>query len=120
MLGPLKLRVLLVRDIFHREWNDVRAAAKSSDLWWAVLLSTMVFNLSYGPWEGAAWHEKLKGSALELQAKVSPNDRFFQAFFPNLCRDRNIPVDGTTGQREGLLQEVMEVDALAAKGPRVA
>ena len=31
------IRFLLVRNIFHREWNDVRNAISNKGLWWVVL-----------------------------------------------------------------------------------
>eukprot|EP00974_Lingulodinium_polyedra_P061487 5933651-Lingulodinium_polyedra.AAC.1 len=61
----LKTRSFFLMDIFHREWNDCAGAIKGSGLWWVVLLTTVTYNLCYGPWEGAAWFEKLRAGALE-------------------------------------------------------
>ena len=63
-LTHLKARVALVRDVFHREWNDCNNALKMSGLWWVLLLTSATFNLCCGPWEGQ--FEKIKGGALEL------------------------------------------------------
>ena len=49
------MRMIAQRDIFHRQWNDVKGATSGSDLWYVVLLMTVVFNLPFGPWEGGTW-----------------------------------------------------------------
>ena len=54
-----QLRVVLMRDIFHREWNDCMLAVKSSSMWHVLLLTSVVHNLPSGPWEGAAWFSKI-------------------------------------------------------------
>eukprot|EP00974_Lingulodinium_polyedra_P111304 10765970-Lingulodinium_polyedra.AAC.1 len=59
LLHHLHLRATFQRDVFHREWNDCKGAVKASSLWWVILCSTLVMNLTYGPWEGAGWFEKL-------------------------------------------------------------
>ena len=54
-LFGLKLRFAFIRDPFHREWNDVRGALSDNGVWWCVLLSSMLFNLPFGSWEGGSW-----------------------------------------------------------------
>ena len=95
-------------------------ACRHADMWWIVPLTSMVFNLSYGPWEGSAWHEKLKGSALELCGKLEPDAPFLEAFLPALCRDKGSQADGTESQRRTLVKQIRNVDGEAAKLPRVA
>ena len=48
----LQGRTVLLKDVFHREWNDCKLAIQSSKLWWVVLLTTAAYNLCYGPWDG--------------------------------------------------------------------
>ena len=36
MAYHLRLRVVAIRDVFHREWNDAKLAVKGADLWWVV------------------------------------------------------------------------------------
>ena len=50
----LKLRFVFIRDIYHREWNDMCLALKACSLWSVVVMSTVVFNLHHGPWNGCA------------------------------------------------------------------
>ena len=59
MLYKGLLRIVLLRDVFHREWNDCGLALRSVGLWHVVLLTALVHNLTYGPWDGSAWFNKL-------------------------------------------------------------
>eukprot|EP00974_Lingulodinium_polyedra_P108104 10464124-Lingulodinium_polyedra.AAC.1 len=71
LLYASKARILHLKDIYHREWNDVQGAIRASGLWYAILLTSVTFNLCFGPWEGAAWMEKVAGMAKEYCAKES-------------------------------------------------
>eukprot|EP00974_Lingulodinium_polyedra_P051483 4953431-Lingulodinium_polyedra.AAC.1 len=62
------LRVMGVRDIFHREWNDVIGALKQAELWWVVILTTLAYHLPYGPWDGSSWYQRMVESAADLVA----------------------------------------------------
>ena len=44
MLFVMDLRFVAMRDVFHREWNDVKLAPGDEQVWWVILLITMVFN----------------------------------------------------------------------------
>ena len=43
MLYTLPLRLVAFRDLFHREWNDIKLALQAAGVWHAVLLSTLIF-----------------------------------------------------------------------------
>ena len=58
-----------MRDIFHREWNDCMGAITASGFWFVVLLTSMVFNLPYVPWDGSAWFQKMVEGAEDLCKK---------------------------------------------------
>ena len=66
----VKLRILPVMDIFHREWNDVSLAAQRAGCWSAVLLSSLAMNVPFGPWDGCGWWEKLKEGACDLASRT--------------------------------------------------
>eukprot|EP00974_Lingulodinium_polyedra_P067403 6526149-Lingulodinium_polyedra.AAC.1 len=53
----LRARVICVGDIFHRAWNNAKFAVSQADLWWVIVLATLIFNLCHGPWAGASSFE---------------------------------------------------------------
>ena len=55
LMWKTQLRMVHMRGPLHREWNDVTDALEKAGLWSVVLLTTVVFNLAYGPWKGSAW-----------------------------------------------------------------
>eukprot|EP00974_Lingulodinium_polyedra_P081395 7882935-Lingulodinium_polyedra.AAC.1 len=57
-------------------------------------MSTVVCNLSYGPWEGGAWWEKIKDAATDFQQERPPGS-IFLAMYPSLCRDMGMQPEGT-------------------------
>jgi hypothetical protein len=96
-------RVLMVRDIFQREWNDVQLAVKHCGLTTVILLTTMVLNLCYGPWEGAAWFEKLKAGTVQYFGKEKAHSPLFSAFFPAMARDQGTSPLGGLHQQAKML-----------------
>ena len=115
----LGARFLCVRNAFHREWNDIRGAIRDAGLWWVILLTSLTFNLCYGPCNGSAWFEKLKGGATELLAKQKVADPLFQAFYPSICNDARQTVLGTEAHQAEVLQAMATSEAFALKGHRV-
>eukprot|EP00974_Lingulodinium_polyedra_P023188 2238155-Lingulodinium_polyedra.AAC.1 len=69
--------MVALRDPFHREWNDTKLALQRAGCWWAVLLTTVVYNMAYGPWESKSWFHKLQEGAQEYWAKATPGDLLF-------------------------------------------
>eukprot|EP00974_Lingulodinium_polyedra_P101892 9868776-Lingulodinium_polyedra.AAC.1 len=56
--------------------------------WWAVLLSSVVYNMNFGPWEGTAWFRKLAEGAQSMWAKANATDALFGRLYEAICRDR--------------------------------
>eukprot|EP00974_Lingulodinium_polyedra_P024209 2345491-Lingulodinium_polyedra.AAC.1 len=71
-----------MRDIFHREWNDVRLSIKDCNLWHIVILSAVAFNLPYGPWDGSTWFGKLQISAEEHVQLSAAGGPLFSHLYP--------------------------------------
>ena len=115
----LDMRVVFARDPFHREWNDVRGALAASQLWWVILLTTNAFNLTYGPWEGAAWFEKLKGGAAEYCGLERSSNPLFSAMYKHICRDKGVAATGTADHQEEMLRRMADSEAWSKRGPRV-
>ena len=64
-------RFIAMRDLFHREWNDVRLALGDANSWWVVLLATIVYNVPHGPWQTKAWWQNIVGMAKDYLARAS-------------------------------------------------
>ena len=120
LLYKTKARVLSLRDPFHRFWNDVCAALKGCGLWWPVLLTTVAFNFTHGPWAGAAWWEKLVGGAREYFQLEDVDSPLFSSFYAAICRDKGLPAVGTTSHKAKTLAEAGADRSLQAKGAKVA
>ena len=119
LLYHAKLRMVVFHDIFHREWNDVRGGLKSAGLWWAVLLSTVVLNLNYGPWESQSWWCKLCEMGAHFWETRQPGDPLFEALYENICFDKGQEPLGTTEHRRALFDS-LQTDLLfetAQRGP---
>ena len=56
----LRLRTLAIPDVFHRQWTDATNGFKGAGLWWVVVLTSVVYNFSYGPWESHGWYQKCR------------------------------------------------------------
>ena len=70
----MHLRYIPIRDMFHREWNDIKLAVNGCGMWWCIVTSTILYNVSYGPWEGCAFWHNLVGGALLAVQRLSFND----------------------------------------------
>ena len=114
-----KLRFVGVRDIFHREWNDTRLCLGDSDMWWVVLLTTVVYNLPYGPWESLAWWGKITAAAQDYMTRAGSNSPLFTVLYENICKDMGIvPVD-TPEHRDEMFNFMEFSRAFTVKGPQV-
>ena len=115
-----KLRVVGIRDIFHRQWNDVMNAIKAAGLWWAVLLTSVAFNLPYGPWQGSAWFGKLQEGAAHLLEHSPSGSKLTDALYAAMCNDRGEEPTGAAAHRKQVLRDNLRGKAFERKGPRVA
>ena len=87
LLWKAQVRLVHFRDPLRRQWNDATNAIKRAALWSTVLLSTIVYNLAYGPWQGTAWWRKLQEGAAEFLAGAQPGDRLLDEFYLDICED---------------------------------
>ena len=64
--GSLGLCLEPVRDPFHRAWKNMSSAIRRSGLWPTFLNAVLIFNLSYGPWQGHGCFNQQQGQAADL------------------------------------------------------
>eukprot|EP00974_Lingulodinium_polyedra_P091879 8905535-Lingulodinium_polyedra.AAC.1 len=70
-----------MRDFYHREWNDVLGAVQQAWLRWVVLVSSVAFNLLYGPWEGSTWFQHKQEVVADLLAHTPASEPLSEAFY---------------------------------------
>ena len=116
----IKSRVVFVRDILHREWNDCTLALRQAGLWWVVLLTTVVFNFPFGPWNGAAWWQKLLEGSNEYLSLEQWGNPLFKTMYPYICRDRGEAPVGTPEHMQLILRETVDSEAFRKKGEKTA
>ena len=113
------VRLVHLRDPLHREWNDVTDAIRKAGLWSTVLLSSVVFNLAFGPWQGSAWWRKLQEGGAEYAAKAEVGDLLLDEFYEAICRDIGAEAYGDAAHKEEILQHATAGRLQQRKGERV-
>ena len=60
-----------------------------------MLLTTVVFNLAYGPWKGSAWWRKLQEGGAELAATAGVGDQLLEGLYGAICQNLGAEAFGT-------------------------
>jgi len=120
----LFLNVVGLRDPFHRSWNDLSASLRKAGAWPAYVNSLFVFNISYGPWQHAAFFRKMQSSAASLQKLIQPDDPLLLKFWPAIMADvgTSSTLDSHSGSaaRSQYLEEYIHDKAFSVKGPKAS
>eukprot|EP00974_Lingulodinium_polyedra_P100784 9764019-Lingulodinium_polyedra.AAC.1 len=53
----------MVRDPFHRSWNDAILVLRHRGLWWCGIFVIAAFLVPHGPFDGHGWHGQAKEAA---------------------------------------------------------
>eukprot|EP00974_Lingulodinium_polyedra_P097219 9422080-Lingulodinium_polyedra.AAC.1 len=119
MLYQCSARVMLLSDPSHRGWNDLKQALVDAGLWPFILLFAIVLNLDFGPWDGAAFHQKAAESMGNVMANGGLQHPLLRA-----CKEAILKDQGWWERRH---EEHVEVDlqelclhCFDAKSQRVA
>ena len=86
----MKLKVTGVRlhDYFHRASLDISDAEAKAGLTTVKWVSTLYYNLAYGPWESAAWFRTLQSEAHVLSLRLQPDQVLPLKFWDRVLVDR--------------------------------
>ena len=114
------MRMIAQRDIFHRQWNDVKGATSGSDLWYVVLLMTVVFNLPFGPWEGGTWFSKVKTMSEEMVKSLGPSNALWTSVYELVCKDMSLEALGTLEHKTLVWEMLFHSEAFCVKGKKVS
>ena len=120
LLYALPMRIVPVRDVFHREWNDARLALSGSQLWWVVLITTIVVNLPFGPWEGGTWWERMVSQAADMSVRSSSDSPLFTILYELIARDLGETATGTSQHMKTIFSEMVYGNIFQKKGEKVA
>ena len=93
------MNIVGLRDPFHRAWNDMGLALRKAGAWPSYLNSLFVFNISYGPWQNAAFFRDLQNSAADIGQLLDADDPLLLRLWPDVVLD----------QMGGLDSSVMDV-----------
>ena len=108
-------------DPFHRAWNDIKGALKSSRFkaWKVVLQLTLVANLPYGPYGTSQWFYRKLAKMREFLATRTVDSTSWLQLCHLICRERRQP---EPRDREGMLHLFSGLGSLRSfteKGPLV-
>ena len=95
LLGHEDLRMIPIRDPYHREWNDLRLAISAAGLWHVVLMMTIVYNMPFGPWDSGSWFEKITSMAEEMVLSLGPSNPLWKTLYESVCKDLGLEPEGT-------------------------
>lgn len=87
LVGELELRFLLMRDLPHRSWNDVRLAIQEVGLWGKVLELNHCLAVKHGPFASQSWWRQMQESMSLHMARHSSACPLLQALLPGLSMD---------------------------------
>ena len=112
----MKLRIVVIRDVFHREWNDVRLALSGSGVWWAVLLTIVAWNMPFGPFASGRFWEMMQDAVRLLVARSGFSNPTFRALYALICNDLGVEAVGTLQHMQDIFDRVTLGDPLTRMG----
>ena len=108
-------------DIFHRCWNDVKAAGKKSLCggWSCILQLTLLYNVNFGPFGSGQWMHR-KRTCLEefLQLHTIDSD-VFQKYKAFIAMERRVPEPDSIEDQQALFESLGRLQNFNLKGPLV-
>ena len=120
LMYGLPLRVMPMRDVFHREWNDARLGLSESHLWWIVQLTTVCVNLPFGPWDGSAWWEKVVGQAQDFAVRSNEFSPLYLSLYSLICTDLGEEAVGTIDHIRSVFKQMTDRGRFGKKGEKVS
>ncbi len=115
--GSLQLLFQFFGDPYHREWNDVKAACQRCDayLWGTLAQLTVVYNLSRGPWNSAAFW-RVAQEALEHLLEQGTDTPAFQDNVASIARDMRLPPPTSQEEEQYIFEQLKDIDCVRRKG----
>jgi hypothetical protein len=120
------MNIVGLRDPFHRAWNDMGLALRKAGAWPSYLNSLFVFNISYGPWQNAAFFRDLQNSAADIGQLLDADDPLLLRLWPDVVldqmggQDSSVMDASSREMREHFLKEFVHDKSFSVKGPKVS
>ena len=83
----LQCRVIFLRDVYHRCWNDCKLAIQEQGWRWCILQLLLVMNVAFGPWLSESWWVQMQGAAERAITALTPASSLLIAMRPRIMRD---------------------------------
>ena len=113
------MRMFPLFDLCHRCHNDALNAVKEAGMHTSLLLTIIIFNLSYGPFKGQSFWEQQCDGAKELVGRCSQDDPLVLHYLPFILQEKGLVDDGSYTV-ESIKEDLATATWLSVKGPRVA
>ena len=114
------LRFIPQRDIYHREWNDVKNGVARAGLWGTVLLTTVCFDLFHGPWESAAWFSKISEMVEEMVKSLPATNPLWTVLYQLICADLGLTPSGEIDHSRIVWDILFSSEVFKTKGEQVS
>lgn len=115
------LRLLPVRNTFHRQCNDCKLAVSDFGLWCVIQLATIPFNLNFGPWESTAWFSNIVQMAERLLETIDAANPQHTALYALICKDMgHYEPKGSPEHKRIIFEMCFQGDAFKTKGVKVS
>ena len=114
----MQLMVLVMYDYYHRAWNDIKNAAKTSNgFFFSIMLKySLVFNLNYGPFGKGGWFNDKKDFLKEVEASLTHTHPFFRERAHAIAKDQGWDEPVTEADYEKVWHLVLQQSHFQKKG----
>jgi hypothetical protein len=122
MMVSMHIMSIALYDYYHRVWNDIKNAARSSKgFFYAILLKySLVFNLNYGPFGKGGWFEDKKSWLSDMATQLKDcyhMDPWFKEKAPGIAKDNGWPEPHTAEDYTRIWNFLFNMQGFRIKGP---
>ena len=114
------IRIISTRDIYHREWNDIKLALSKANLWHVVIMMTVVYNMPHGPWDSGAWFNKIRKIAITMVESMTSANPLFTPFYELVCADMGVTPRGDAEHKAMVWQTLFGGSIFRLRGEKVS
>ena len=115
----LGMRVIAIYDPYHREWNDTKLAISDENLWWVILMSTVVYNMPHGPWASCSFWSKMVDMAKVYAERGSWTGQLFSILYDKIAVDLSQVAIGSAAHKKIIFDTSLRMTCSKRKGRRL-